>query len=132
MKETRRKLYENLGLGNCFQRPWKTLSLVINIRNTLKFFLMNDFSRQLRFFSLLLVLRFIMGRVRINTFCGNLRPANAPLAILFHVAIMFSYAVLFTLMNSAELLLFLAICLGFSEGSEGRNLETYYWELHIF
>ena len=72
-----------------------------------------EFSRHFRQFLQLLVLRFIMGMVRVNIFWGNLRPVlgklvsstfnqkkrNNPLAIPFHVLTGFLYAVLCTLMK---------------------------------
>ena len=46
---------------------------------------------------------------------------NDPLAILLNVLISFSYTVLFALMKTVKLLLFLAVYPDFSESSQGRN-----------
>ena len=54
---------------------------------------------------------------------------NDSVAISFNVFSRFSYIVLFTMMETAKLLLFLAIYLDFTKNSQGRNLK---WALYIF
>ena len=104
-------------------------------------FLAYELSRQLRLFLQLFFLRFIMGRVRVNIFWGNLRPVvgklvsstfskkrSDPLAISLNIFTRFSYTLLFILMKTAELLFFLAIYLDITESNQGRNLK---WELYV-
>ena len=102
----------------------------------------DEFSRQLRLF-LVVLIKVYYGKGQNKYFWRNLRPEqtcdlnfkrgkNNPLAISFNFLNRFSYAVLFTSIKTAELLLFLAICLNFSDSSHNRNLKRKLNVLHLF
>lgn len=74
-EETRQRLHEILGLEDCFARPLKALSLVILIWDAMIFPLAYGFSRQLRLFLQVFILRFFNGKGQNKSFKGHLRAA---------------------------------------------------------
>ena len=101
-----------------------------------------EFSRQLRLF-LVVLIKVYYGKGQNKYFWRNLRPEQTcdlnfkrgkvnPRAISFNFLTRFSYAMLFSSIKTTELLLFLAICLNFSESSHNRNLEWKLNVLHMF
>ena len=108
------------------------------------FFVTYEFPREP--FLRLFVFRFITERVRINIFLRKFQTIHYVLALrklvgskyrkqsspsYINVLLRFSYTVLFELMKTVKLLLFLPICPDFSDSSQGRNWN-FQWNQFIW